>query len=78
MVLLYHKRFPFFIFCELNGVHFIMRQPLFVCSNCSFFHKNMEFLWNFSYIKIGKGQIMEIVIMEKLLLKTRIMCDKIK
>ena len=55
-----------------------MRQPLFVCSNCSFFHKNMEFLWNFSYIKIGKGQIMEIVIMEKLLLKTRIMCDKIK
>ena len=31
MVLLYHKRFPFFIFCELNGVHFISSNPFFIC-----------------------------------------------
>ena len=32
-----------------------------------FFHKNMEFLWNFGYIKIKKASKVEIKIMESFL-----------
>ena len=31
-----------------------------------FFHKIVEFLWNFGHVDFQKGKIMEIVIMEKL------------